>query len=170
MAIFLFANGAQAADSDLNITCVKKRFEAQPGGAGQIRSEGSAKSEQWGYSVTIENQGFKPLANLEVKYIIYYKHEQLGIKGPPKKETKTGTYTLAALNSLGKTSFDTHSVKLTKASLVGSFGGYTYFANGAKPTATDSLTGLWVRVYKDGNVFAEYAYPAGLTSSEQWQE
>jgi hypothetical protein len=169
-AMFLLTHIVRADNSDLNITVEKKRIE-QPSDHALKKESGdeTKKSEQWGYTVTIENQGFKALSNLQVKYIIYSKHEQLGIKGPPRKATKTGDYTITSLDSLGKTSFDTDSVKLNHAALVGPMGGYSYFGNGAKPTADDSLTGIWIRVYQGGNLFAEYAYPAGLTSSEQWQ-
>jgi hypothetical protein len=170
-AMFLFIHVARAGDSDLNITCEKKKFEPRPGSITepQHSGEGSTVTEHWGYKVSIENQGFKNLSNLEVKYIIFFKQEQLGIKGPPRKETISGTYTIPEIDSLATTSFETDPVKLTKSSLVGPVGGYTYFTNGAKPSATDTLTGLWVRVYQNGNLFAEYAYPAGLTSSETWR-
>jgi hypothetical protein len=168
VAMFLLVHFARAGDSDLNITCVKKRFEATGSAASRPGSEEESKTEQWGYKVSIENQAFKNLSNLEVKYAIFYKREQLGIKGPPRKQTQTGTYTIASIDSLASTSFDTTSVKLTKSTLVGPVGGYSYFANGAKPTANDSLAGLWVRVYQNGALFAEYAYPAGLTSTETW--
>jgi hypothetical protein len=172
-ALLLLIQIARAADSDLNITCEKKRLELQSAKAQKPDANGvgeSKSAEQWGYNVTVENQSFQPLANLQVKYIIFFKREQLGVKGPPKKETQTGTYSITSIDSNGKTSFDTDSVKLSKASLVGVMGGSAYFANGAKSSAEDTLSGIWVRVYKDGNLFAEYAYPAGLTSSEQWQE
>lgn len=162
---------ARAADSDVNITVEKKRFEHTAGSGLQPKSDEAKKTDAWGYTVSVENQSFKALQNLDVKYVIFYKHEELGVKGPAHKETKSGDYTLTSVDSLGKTSFDTDSVKLTRASLVGSsLGGYTYFANGAKPTAEDSLVGIWIRVYKDGNLFAEYAYPAGLSSTEKWPE
>jgi len=167
-ALFLVIHGARAADSDLNITCDKKRIELATDS--HSRSDSTTTTEQWGYAVTVENQGFKALTNLDVQYIIFYKHEELGIKGPPRKLTKKGAYTIASLESLGKTSFDTDSVTLKKTTLVGSDGGYLYFTNGAKPTASDSLSGLWVRVFQNGNLYAEYAYPAGLSSSERWQE
>ena len=167
--LFAFLHVARAGDSDLNITCEKKRMEL-PGGAPEARSDVDKKSEQWGYSVSVENQGFSDLCDLQVKYIIFYKHEELGVKGPGQMKTRTGTCTIDKIASLDKTSFDTESVTLTKASLVGPVGGYSYFGNGAKSSVADTLTGLWVRIYKDGNLFAEYAYPAGLTSSETWQE
>ena len=164
-----FLHQARAGESDLNITCEKKRMELR-GGARNANSDVIKKSEQWGYTVSVENQGFSDLSNLQVKYIIYYKHEELGIKGPPQKKTKTGAYTIDKINSLDKTSFNTDSVTLKKASLVGPVGGYEFFGNGAKPSVADTLDGLWVRIYKDGNLLGEFAYPAGLTSSETWQE
>jgi len=168
-ALFAWIHLARAGDSDVNITCEKKRMELHGGGAGES-SDVTKKSEQWGYSVSVENQGFSDLSDLQVKYIIFYKHEELGVKGPGQMKTRTGTCTIDKIASLDKTSFDTESVTLTKASLVGPVGGYSYFGNGAKSSVADTLTGLWVRIYKDGNLFAEYAYPAGLTSSETWQE
>jgi hypothetical protein len=170
VALFLLNQIAWAGDSDLNITVEKKKVENHSATGPQPSQVGTSKSEQWGYSVTVENQGFKNLANLEVKYIIFYKHEELGIKGPPRKETKTGTYTIPEIDSLGKTSFDTKSVLLTKSSLVGPMGGFSYFTNGAKPTAADTLTGIWVRVYQNGNLFTEYTYPSDLSSVETWQQ
>jgi hypothetical protein len=164
-----FLHVARAGDSDLNITCEKKRMEL-PGGAPESQSDVSKRSEQWGYSVSVENQGFSDLSNLQVKYIIYYKHEELGIKGPAQQKTRKGTYSIDKIESLGKTSFDTESVTLTRAALVGPVGGYSYYANGAKASVADTLAGLWVRIYKDGNLVGEFAYPAGLTSSETWQE
>jgi hypothetical protein len=168
-ALFAWLHLARAGDSDVNITCEKKKMEL-PGASGGAHSDYTKKSEQWGYTVSVENQGFTDLGALQVKYIIYYKHEELGVKGPAQKKTKTGTYSIDKIASLGKTSFDTDSVTLSKSALVGPMGGYSYFGNGAKSSVADTLAGLWVRIYKDGNLFAEYSYPAGLTSSETWQE
>ena len=168
-AMVLLMQVARAGDSDVTITTEKKRFENKAGPGSQPGSEETTKTEQWGYSVTVENQTFKALTNLQVKYIIFYKHEQLGIKAPPRKETKSGASTIAQLDSLGKTSFDTDSVTLSKTSLNGPAGGYTYFANGAKSTAADTLSGVWVRIYQDGSLFAVYSYPAGLTTTEKWK-
>lgn len=157
---------ARGADSDVTITCDKKKFEDTAGAASGENTGVNKKSENWGYTVSVENEGFKALTGLEVKYIIFYKHSELGIKGPPQKKTKTGSYTIDTLAAIGKTSFDTDPVTLTKASL----GGGAIFGNGARSRVADTLSGLWIRIYKDGNLFAEYAYPAGLTSTETWQE
>lgn len=169
LAILFVTQIARAADSDVTIAVEKKRVDAGNTGI-RKPSDTQKKTETWGFTVTIENQTFKPLENLEAKYIIFYKQEQLGVKGPPRKKTESGSYTISSIDSLGKTSFDTNTVKLTRASLIGNDpGSYYYFANGAKTTTEDTITGIWVRLYQNGNVFAEYAYPAGLTTTETWQ-
>jgi hypothetical protein len=169
MAALLLAQLARGADSDVHITVEKKRMNAGEGEVHKPANYTTKRTETWGFTVTVDNQTFKPLENLEAKYIIFYRHEQLGIKGPPRKETKSGSSTITSIDSLGTASFDTDGVTLTRAALIGDPGSYEYFANGAKPTAEDTITGIWVRLYKDGNQFAEYAYPTGLTSSETWQ-
>jgi hypothetical protein len=86
-ALFLWAQAARAADSDLSFTCEKKKFDDRA--TVQARADESLQTDKWGYNVTVENQGFTNLSNLQVKYIIFYKHEQLGVKGPPRKESKS---------------------------------------------------------------------------------
>jgi hypothetical protein len=168
-AVFTLLHVAQAGNSDVTITCEKKKMEHKGGGPG-TNTGVMKKSEQWGYSVSVENDGFTDLTGMQVKYIIFYKHQELGVKGDGQKKTMTGTYSLDKIESMGKTSFETRAVTLNKSTLEQPMGGYTYFGNGAKSSVADTLEGLWVRIYKDGNLFAEYAYPAGLTSSETWQE
>jgi hypothetical protein len=174
--LLLFVNGtfvhcARAADSDVAITVEKKQVaDASPGTGMHADSNEAKKTQHWGFTVTIENQGFKALQNLDAKYIIFYKKEELGQKGA-HKESKTGEQKVDPVQSLGKTTFQTTDVELTRSSLVGTGDTYFYFTNGAKPTSADTLTGIWIRLYSsDGKLFAEYAYPAGLTSSEQWQD
>jgi hypothetical protein len=171
MALSMFSLAARAGDLDLTITSEPKHLpdKASSGGAAKQGDEVS-KVQQWGYTINLENTTFKPMENLEVKYIIFYSQEKLGQKGPPLKQHKNGSNTVNDLAAGAKASFDTDSVTLTKAALLGPPGGFEYYANGARSKAEDKLTGVWVRVYKDGNVFAEYANPPSLTSREQWQD
>jgi len=167
LGLFLmFLHTTRGADSDLSITCEKKRIEShrEPHPAGEFGT--SKKTEKWGFSVSLENQGFNALSNLEVKYVIFYKHEDLGVKGPPQKKTKTGSHTVDNIDSMGQTTFDTVPVVLSKDSLEGG----AYFGNGAKSAVADTISGIWIRVYQNGALFTEYAYPSGLTSTETWQE
>jgi hypothetical protein len=49
-------------------------------------------------------------------------------------------------------------VELSKSNLIGNW----IYSSGAKPNAQDTLVGLAVRVYQDGQQFAEFANPSAL--------
>jgi hypothetical protein len=164
-AVWMLAAVARGGDADMDVTTQAKKIEDQVTGQ---KTDEVSKTQKWGYSVTVENKTFHPLDNLEVKYMIFYKHEQLGIKGPPFKKHVNGTYTIKEVAPNDTTSFDTDAVELTRAALLGPVGGYTYFLNGAKPKVEDSLSGIWIRIYQNGTLFKEYANPSDLTEKEQW--
>lgn len=166
VAVWMLALAARAGDGDLDVSCQPKKIEDK---VTAQKSDEVSKTQKWGYSITVENKTFKPLDDLEVKYIIFYRHEYLGIKGPPQKKQASGSYTIKEVASNDKVTFDTDPVELTKASLLGPVGGYSYFTNGAKPSAEDSLTGIWIRIYQNGNLFTEFAKPSDLTDREKWE-
>ena len=74
-------NVAIAGNFDVEIHCSPKRVDqtvkkASDGGASETK-------EHWVYDVTIENKTFKELTNLDLKYVIFFKQEQLGVKAAP---------------------------------------------------------------------------------------
>jgi hypothetical protein len=153
----------QAGNSDVEIHCVAKKLDEK---VNQGSGEGSfaVTKEHWIYEVTIENKTFKDLANLEVKYVIFFNKEQVGVKAAPTPRRQAGTAQLDSLKSHEKRSFTTDPVELDKANLVGNY----YYASGAKTGAHDTLTGLGVRVMQAGQQFAEYANPSTLLR-EKWE-
>ena len=122
------------------------------------------KKEEWVYDVTIENKTFKDMANVEVKYLIFYKTEKLGVKADPTPATKAGAAPVGLLKAHEKKTITTDAVELKKANLVGEF----HYASGAKINVQDTLTGVWVRVFQDGQQIGEYANPSNLTK-EKWE-
>ena len=110
VALCLVAQVARAGDGDVSVTSQPKKFAKKPA-TGQHHGETTSKTQDWGYSITLENKTFKPFANLDVKYKIFYHHEQLGVKGPGEKKISDGSFTVDQLPSLGKISFDTSSVE-----------------------------------------------------------
>lgn len=150
-----------AANSDVEIHCAPKKVDetADPGSGHKT----SAK-EHWTYEVTIENKTFKDLGSLEVKYIIFFKQEKLGVKAVPMARRQNGSTTLDLIRPHEKKSFSTDPVELNKSHLVGRY----HYTSGAKINVQDRLDGLWIRVYQNGQQLAEYANPSTLTK-EQWQ-
>jgi len=161
-ASFVAAHVSMAGNLDVDIHCFSKKLDenvkkASEGGANRTK-------EHWVYEVTVENRTFKELANLDVKYVIFFKQEQLGVKAPPTPRQQNGSFSIPSIKSHEKKAFTIDAVELTKSNLVGEW----HYPSGAKPNAQDTLVGLGVRVYQNGQQFAEYANPSTLTR-EKWE-
>ena len=162
-SIFCFVvalmNGGQsslAGNFDVEIHCVAKRVDqtvkkASDGGVNETK-------EHWVYDMTIENKTFKELTNLDLKYVIFFKQEKLGVKAAATPRQQGGSFSIDSLKPHEKKSCSTNPVELNKANLVGSW----IYSSGAKPNAQDTLVGLAVRVYRGGEQFAEFANPSTL--------
>src|SRR5438552_9517060 len=143
-------NVAIAGNFDVEIHCVPKRVDqtvkkASDGGANETK-------EHWIYDVTIENKTFKELSNLDLRYVVFFSQERLGLKADPTKRQQSGSFSIDSLKSHEKKSFSTNPVEL-KSNLVG----HWHYESGAKPNAQGTLVGLAVRVYQGGQQFAEFA-------------
>ena len=149
-------NVAIASNFDVEIHCFPKRVDqtvkkASDGGANETK-------EHWVYDVTIENKTFKELANLDLKYVVFFTQERLGAKTDPTKRQQSDSFSIDSLKSHEKKSFSTNPVEPNKSNLVG----HWHYESGAKPNAQDTLVGLAVRVYQGGQQFAEFANPSTL--------
>jgi hypothetical protein len=149
-------NVAIAGNFDVEIHCFPKRIDqsvrtASDGGVNQTR-------ERWFYDLTIENKTFKELTNVDLKYVIFFKQEQLGVKDAATPRQQSGSFSIDDLKPHEKKSFSTNPVELNKSNLVG----HWHYESGAKPNAQDTLVGLAMRVYQGGQQFAEFANPSTL--------
>jgi len=156
LTIAFAINTALAANFDLEIHCVPRRVDqtvkkASNGGINETK-------EHWVYDVTIENKTLKELTNLDVKYVIFFKQEQLGSKAAAAPRQQADSLIIESLKSHEKKLFSTNPIELNKSNLVG----YWHYADGAKPNAQDILVGLGIRVYQSGQLFAEFANPSNL--------
>jgi hypothetical protein len=159
----LFAVSSRAQISDVEIHCVPKKVDAS---ANQNSASGSIMraKERWSYDVTIENKTFKDLSGLEMKYVIFFKQEKLAVKDAATTRRQSGSVTIGLLKPHEKKSVTTNSVELDKTQLVGNY----YYPDGGRQKAQDTLGGLWVRVYQNGQQLVEYANPSTL-ARERWE-
>jgi hypothetical protein len=123
-------------------------------------------TEQWVYNVTIDNKSSRDHADLEVKYVIYAADVEPGSKAPPKIIRKRGSAKVPAIKSHTKATFTTEPIDLVKSQLTQ---GVTY-GSGARPRANDTLEGIWMRIYKGGEMVAEIARPPALAQKEPWEK
>jgi hypothetical protein len=152
---------ALATNFDVEIHCVPEKVDesANPGSGHKATAK-----EHWRYEVTIENKTFKDLGSLEIKYVIFFKQEKLGMKAEATPRRQSGGTTIDLIKPHEKKSFGTDPIELNKSHLVGRY----HYTSGAKINVQDTLDGLWIRVYQNGQQLAEYANPSTLTK-EQWQ-
>ena len=150
---------------DIVINSVSKKLDENTTAPSKGDGSIAEKKEEWGYVLTLENKAFKPVSGLEVKYVVFYKQEQIGAKTAARLKRQSGTGTIQEIAAGGKTTFTTDPVELKKAVLQGNY----YFTNGGKTKAEDGLSGIWFRVYQNGKLFAEYVRPASLAGKEKWE-
>jgi hypothetical protein len=147
--------------SDLEIHCAAKKIDEAVKGSSQSMAQ---SKEHWRYDVTVENKTFKDMSGLEVKYITFYKPEELGTREEKKLQRQNGSFSIPVLKPHEKKSFSTNPVELKNAQLTNDY----YYADGGRQAAHDRLEGLWVRVYQGGQQVGEYANPSTLMK-EKWE-
>ena len=153
------------SNQDLTINSLLKKTDeksaALPGNDTHI----TQKIEKWEYQISVANKSFKPIPATEVKYIIFFKRQMIGMKTAPRLARLSGSATLQEIPGNQTAQFTTKLVELKKEFINGNY----YFANGAKSNAEDSIIGIWVRLYQNGKLFSEFVRPPSLTAKEKWE-
>jgi hypothetical protein len=121
--------------------------------------------EQWAYNVTVEDKSAKDHAGLEIKYILFASDVKPGSRAAPTLVRKNGSTTVD-IKSREKKSFTTEPMDITKSQLAG---GVTW-GSGARPRANETLEGIWLRIYKDGELLNETVRPQNLATRQTWEK
>lgn len=162
IVLLLLANLVRAGNLDVEIHSVPKRADQdvkQGSGGGA-----AVTKEHWVYDVTIENKTFKELTNLEVKYLIFFKQEQLGAKaGRPH-----GVRVAVSASPRSSRTRRNHSVPIPLSSTnpISLASGFIPLAQNRMRTTRSADCGF--AFTQDGAQFSEFADPSTLTK-EKWQ-
>lgn len=162
LLLFLPTAWPAAPSYHVEIKCELKRLDVK-----RNASESTEKTEEsWAYRVTISNHSFKAIPDLRVEYLVFTSRQRFG-STDGAKETKptSGDKTLGTLENNAQTSFDTEPLILKKARLKADW----VYTNGAKKTAQDAVTGIWVRAYSGAEMIAEFAQPSALKTQAKWE-
>ncbi len=163
IAWLLIVAPLNAGLSDIEIHVQPKQTDQS--GIKTVNGGSAYKSkEHWAYDVTLENKSFKPLDNLEVRYVIFVQREQFGTKAAPSVQKEHGSVTVETLKPHEIKAVTTNSIELNMTGLDGHY----YFPSGGNRKAQDSLAGCWVRIYQAGQQVGEYANPSTLLR-EKWE-
>ena len=117
------------------------------------------KQETWVYEVTVTNRSFDDLEDLVVKHRAYVKDARTD-----KLIPSAGEATIARLDNNDEVIIQTEPSAVEKTQLDG---GWVY-TDGSNPRQYDRLYGLWIRIYKDGELVSEFTTPASLERKVSW--
>jgi hypothetical protein len=127
----------------------------------------NVESKDIAYSVKVTSSSFKELANVTVKYNIFYQVVELGSKGEPDIKLSSGSHTIPSLLTNKPVEFETDPIKLAKASLDPGWS----FGNGASASAQDKVVGVWLKAFDStGKQIGEYINPESVSKKQKWKD
>ena len=161
LVVFSGLGKVTAAPLSFNVNAERKRFDVE---RSQTASTMTTK-EKWGYNVVLENKSFQDLDNLEVKYRVFYLDDDRNSSSHKGKlKSSEGTAQIAALKNSAKFTFETTPVSLSESQLKDG-----WIDGKKKAKAQDSVAGIWIKIFKNGEVAFEYAEPQSLKSKAEWK-
>jgi len=136
-------------------------------GGGNMKGDVEMKTSQnWVGEIKIENLTFKPTADLELRYIIFVKRQELGQKaGMDQVDQVKGTIPVKSLQSREKASFTTSEVTLRQQALAANY----RFTSGGSTKAADTVLGVWVKLFNGQTEVMEYVNPTTLKAKNKWE-
>ena len=162
-AMFLVsAIPAKAGNLRFEVQAVKKKLGSEKSDSSSTQT----RQEEWGYEVTVTNRSFQDVSGLKAEYIVFMKDAKPGSTERPTLVRTKASQDLGALQNGRCFTFQTKPMELTKTQLKGGW----VWGSGADPRSTDRLSGIWVRIYKDGQVVADSSIPTSLSSQEPWEK
>lgn len=108
-------------------------------------------TEHWGYSLTVSNTTLRQIENLRLEYRLFG-------SGPRNAGGSASTLEIGTLKPRAKTILKTTTLTFSKEA---------YRGTSAKPTGSQ-LRGVWVRVYRGGELVHESSTPDNLRLDEVW--
>ena len=159
--VVLTISGAQAALWDVDITATRLKSDQEKSRESNV----TITTKEIVYKVTVQSRSFKPITDLQVKYMIFYADVQPGAAGKPVETSHRGVETFSALDANKLITFDTKPLKLSVAELDSGW----YYTSGAGSRARDRVTGVWIRAYSNGKLIGEYTNPSTV-GKRDWKE
>ncbi len=160
----LFSAASLSADSgySFGVTNAPRKIGAEK----QQKSGVNLSKEEWVYDITIENKSFKDVQNIEIKYIIFERPQNASEVGAKRVMVrKQGEKTVPAMKNLEKITLTTESIERTTIQLKP---GYVWKSGSGNRQSKDSMSGLWVRIFVNGQQVMEFMNPQSLSANEKW--
>lgn len=156
------AASAAAQLQDVQISASRMKLDEQTSKGGAV----STTVKQVAYKISVTNKTFKDMADVEIKYMIFYEELQHGSKDKPEIKSAKGKKAVALLESHKSVDIESEPFELTSTSLSAGY----YYTSGASNRSKDAVIGVWVRVFAGGKQVGEYVNPSTLSRKNNWKE
>ncbi len=157
-------SSAALASDDVKIQPTRRTLESE---TKRERGNQSSEESEIAYKVVVTSKAFRPLANVTIRYNIFYADSRLGSTSEPEIRAKTGAFTFDTLQTNKPVEFLTDPVKLETAKLDANW----YFKSGAKNKAEDKVVGLWFKAFDEtGKQIGEYKQPSTVSTKRTWKD
>ena len=142
-------------------------------GTGQVAKSGIElqTSQQWVGEIKVENLAFKPTAEIELRYILFVKRQDVKQNAEmDQMEQVKGTIKVGSLKGREKGTFLTSEVTLFQQQIKAN---WVYVDKSGKEIgkrkAEDAVMGVWVKLFSGEAELADYANPSTLKQKNKWE-
>lgn len=140
-------------DSDVKLT------------TGEIVKNGRTTTEEkWGYSVTISNKTPRPLDDLRAEYRLFATIDDVHVKEKQGLKKKSYQSRIETIPELSRTVFRTETISAFKMK----YNGNIHSAKTGDTSSRETLSGIWIRIYRGGELLLETSTPDNLRTTQSW--
>jgi hypothetical protein len=138
----------------VDVSVERKRVEAGPSTTNAMDT--IRASDKYVYEVKVQNRSFGDAPALDLQYLIFVERQKLGErKEQDTIDRITGTAKIDPLNRANKArTVSTSEITLTRQATD------YYYVNGGRQKVADNVLGVWVKVFNEGKLIAEYTNPS----------
>ncbi len=159
--VFCAAGVVQAQLETVKISVARTQKDQSKDGKGVV----TVVTKEIAYRINVLNKTFKPLADVEVKYLIFYEDAKPGATTAPVVASHAGSEKFISIEANRNVEFDTTTFQLSQSDLSGNY----FYESGGSNRAKDRVVGVWIKVFSAGKEVGEYANPVSILKKQTWR-
>lgn len=161
-AIMVASPTPLAGAEDVEIRASRTKVDQQ---TERSKANMTVKRTEVAYDIEITNKTFTDMTNLEIHYMIFYEVSKAGSTTKPVEKFVAATEKVDDIPAHKKATMTTKAVEIKSAELDPGW----EWNSGASNKSRDRVVGIWCRLYRNGEMLAEYINPSSLSRRHQWQ-
>jgi hypothetical protein len=129
-----------------------------------VKNGRTTTEEKWGYAITIANKTPKPIDNLRAEYRLFATVDSVHVKEKQGLKKKKYQSPIDNIPELSRIEFRTETISAFKMK----YNGNIVSSKTGDSSSRETLTGIWIRIYRGDELVYENATPDKLRTTETW--